>query len=673
MLRSTLVLLLLTAAPASAQLAPPSVRIARPFGVAPGESIALEVRGANLDRVAALAFDDPRIQAEGLELAKPDGNDARLGRKLTATLRLPADLAPGPLAFRLLSPRGISNPATLRVGRSLPTSTETEPNDQLRKAKVVALPAAIEGAIEPGDDVDLFAVELRAGETLAAETIAARGGSALDALLTVFGPDGRALASDDDTFGKDAAVGITAPVSGRYVVQLQDANGKNRDNNIEQKLAREYRLEIGRFPLVTSAFPAGARRGEAAELRLLGANLPVGSAARFAPDRDAPPGDISFRVLAPLGASNPFPLRVGEFPETAEHEPNDEPAEAATVVVPSVINGVLTVAKEGDIDLFRLKAAPGREGIYRITAYAARIGSPADPVLTVLDARGEPLAEDDDKLGRDARLERAIDSAEGILLSVRDYFSRGGPNYVYRVEVEPIGRCVTVLADLGAGVVPRGGSVALPITLDRRGDEGPVTVLAGALPEGLSAAPVTLPAKAKTAFLIVTARSDAPLGLVPLRLTARDLPSAVEFDYLERWGTREAPKQVAIEPPAARLVVTEPAPLGLSIEPGEIRVPPGGTAALTVTLDRRGDAAKKGVKLRFLAPDGTLAGLNGINVGESSVAADAKESKATVKADANAAPRRVLLSVRAWFDDGPEFLGVSAAPVTLIVLEPSGK
>ena len=55
-----------------------------------------------------------------------------------------------------------------------------------------------------------------------------------------------------------------APVSGRYVVQVQDANGRNRDNNIEQKLAREYRLEIGLFPMVTAVFPPGARRGASA-------------------------------------------------------------------------------------------------------------------------------------------------------------------------------------------------------------------------------------------------------------------------------------------------------------------------------------------------------------------------------------------------------------------------
>ena len=109
--------------------------------------------------------------------------------------------------------------------------------------------------------MDVYAVEMKAGETLVAEVIAARAGSGLDALVTVFGPDGRELAEDDDTFGQDAAVAVRARVAGRYFVQVQDADGKNRDGKIEQTKARPYRLEMGTVALVTSAFPAGLKRG----------------------------------------------------------------------------------------------------------------------------------------------------------------------------------------------------------------------------------------------------------------------------------------------------------------------------------------------------------------------------------------------------------------------------
>src|SRR4051812_45634921 len=85
---------------ALAQLTPPSLRGVRPLGVGPGERVELEARGTDLDGLSALVFDDPRVQVGGLELARPEGDDARLGRRVKATIRLPQDLAPGPLRFR---------------------------------------------------------------------------------------------------------------------------------------------------------------------------------------------------------------------------------------------------------------------------------------------------------------------------------------------------------------------------------------------------------------------------------------------------------------------------------------------------------------------------------------------------------------------------------------------
>ena len=638
--------------------AAPAIRIVRPFGVAAGETVTLEVRGTNLEGASALRFDDPRIRVEKIELARPDGNDARLGRKLTATVSLPHDLPPGPLRVRVLTPRGLSNAALVRVGRALTALKDAEPNNRLRQAQSVTLPAAVEGNIEPGDDVDLFAVELKAGETLVAEAIAARGGSGLDPLLTIFAPDGRELAWDDDTFGTDAAVSARAPISGRYVVQHQDANGRNRDNNVEQKLAREYRLEIGRVPLVTAVFPPGTRRGAPTALMLQGANLPDGSLFRFEPSADAPLGDTVLGLTTPQGASNPVTIRVGDFPAVTEAEPNHDIARIQEITVPVAIIGVLEPGE--DTDLFRLKAAPGAEGDYRITAYAARLGSPADPVLTVLNDKGDPQGEDDDKLGRDARLDRAIDAREGIVLSVRDYFNRGGPRFVYRIEVEPLARRgVTLTADLGSRTLPRSASVALPLTVERRGFDGPVTVLAGDLPPGVTAVPVTLTPKSSNAFLILSTTASASLGAFPFRLVTRDAPLSVALAY------REGPTEM----PIPLLAVAESAPLSVALEPAELTVPSGGQAQLTITLDRRGDSPKKAVKVRLLPPDGD--GDDFDPIPEITLAADAKQATATLKARPNAPARRLTFAARARFDDAPEPLGVCSVPVGIVISPPA--
>ena len=381
-------------------------------------------------------------------------------------------------------------------------------------------------------------------------------------------------------------------------------------------------------------------------MNLQGANLPAGSVFRFEPPGAALPGDTVLSLSTPRGVANPVTVRVGDVPEVMETEPNHDIARIPDVTVPAALNGVLEAADEGDVDLFRLKAAPSHQGLYRITAFAARIGSPADPVLTVLNDKGDPQGEDDDKLGRDARIERAIDSRDGIVLAVRDYYNRGGPRFVYRVEIEPLNRRgVTVTADLGSRTVPRSGSVALPLTLERRGYDGPVTVLAGSLPSGVSAAPVTLTAKSSNAFLILSAEPDAPLGPFPLHLTTRDTPMPVEVNYRERLGTGDPAREVPAEMPAPVMAVAEPAILGVRIEPAEIALNAGGQATFKIRLDRRGDPARKGVMLLLFSPDGDLGGLE--PVPKLNVAADGTEAAIALKARADAPTQFLRLVARA--------------------------
>ena len=330
-------------------------------------------------------------------------------------------------------------------------------------------------------------------------------------------------------------------------MQVQDANGRNPDGAAEGRTTRDYLLSIGDVPLVVSAYPPGARRGQVTSLDLLGVNLPDGHTFQATFPAADPPGDSLLRVEAPKGVANSLVVRLSDGPELVEPDPEggDDPLRPMHAVVPGAINGRFSALDGGDLDYYRLIPAPGMEGDYAITVYAAKIGSPADPVVAIVDPRGTSQAEDDDKLGRDARIERRID-ADGITIAVREAFGRGGPRYVYRIEVEPVVRSkITATIDLGGRTIPRGGSIALPITLDRQGDDGPATMLAGDLPPGVTAAPMTIAAKGKSGFLVLSAADDAPLGVFPIRLVARDTKRPVEMVYRE--GQPNDPKGTAVE------------------------------------------------------------------------------------------------------------------------------
>ena len=90
---------------------------------------------------------------------------------------------------------------------------------------------------------------------------------------------------------------------------------------------------------------------------------------------------------------NKVTLAVGNEPEILEREPNDTPAHAQVISLPVTINGHIDAgAKAGgksDEDYFRFHAKKGQS--LGIQVAAARLGSPLDSVIEVLDAQGNPI------------------------------------------------------------------------------------------------------------------------------------------------------------------------------------------------------------------------------------------------------------------------------------------
>jgi hypothetical protein len=90
---------------------------------------------------------------------------------------------------------------------------------------------------------------------------------------------------------------------------------------------------------------------------------------------------------------NTVKLVVGNDPEIREQEPNNSPAQAQTVSLPVTINGHISGgAKNGggaDEDYFRFHAR--KDEHLTIEVAAARLGSPLDSVIEVLDTQGNPI------------------------------------------------------------------------------------------------------------------------------------------------------------------------------------------------------------------------------------------------------------------------------------------
>jgi hypothetical protein len=211
----------------------PRVVLSVPLGIAPGKEAKLVVRGLKLDEVTEVRFHEPKATVKILNKAKsapPNKEDpARLGdSQMEIQATIPADYTGATVEFTVVTPAGESPPHKLLVDHE-PVIPEKEPNNGFRQAQPVQLGQTVEGVVSQGLDVDTFRFEGKAGQQVVLEVFAARYGSPLDSLLTLFDADGRILATNDDldSTTADSRIEATLPKAGVFYVSLQDANDQD--------------------------------------------------------------------------------------------------------------------------------------------------------------------------------------------------------------------------------------------------------------------------------------------------------------------------------------------------------------------------------------------------------------------------------------------------------------
>lgn len=96
-------------------------------------------------------------------------------------------------------------------------------------------------------------------------------------------------------------------------------------------------------------------------------------------------------ILKTVVPETPLDAPADKLPETPETEPNNVIAQATSLPVPAIAQGVLqsTDGKAPDVDLYRFEAKKG--DVWILETNAARRNSPADTRLAVLDAAGKPV------------------------------------------------------------------------------------------------------------------------------------------------------------------------------------------------------------------------------------------------------------------------------------------
>jgi len=432
----------------------PALTHAIPAAALPGKTTEIKLHGVNLKGVTEIWASFGAMKA----LRPPTNADFIL-----CELTLPTNALPGLGALRVCGTNGLSNLLLFLVD-DLPSVSASRTNRTLAAAQSLNLPVAVDG--ELADSVsDCFKFTAKAGQSISVEVLAQRLGSKLDPLIRLLDATGRELAYSDDEagLGADARFAHRFTLAGQYFLEL-------RASNYEGGAGFRYRLRVGDFPPVSTAFPLGARENSEAQFTFAGRGAEKAKPLRI--QVSAPALGISLSTKNPGGHSSAFAVAaVSPITETLEIEPNDSPAAATPVALPVAINGRFAVARDQDFYKFAVK--PQERLIF--TAQTRSLGSPSEVFFQLLDAKGRRLGESKPTDAGEGSLTNTFSEAGTCYLAVEEVARRGGPEHTYRLKIEPYAGFDLSL-DTDKAEAPQGGSFALKVNAMRRDFQGPIVL-----------------------------------------------------------------------------------------------------------------------------------------------------------------------------------------------------
>lgn len=147
---------------------------------------------------------------------------------------------------------------------------------------------------------------------------------------------------------------------------------------------------------------------------------------------DAPLGIHDVRVVGPLGISNPRAFVVGDLPEDAEDEPNDDVDKAQRIELNSVVHGAVPTPL--DVDFFVFAGQKGQRVV--VSCLTTSIDSRLEAAVELFDATGRPIAANHGYRENDAVADAALPADGDYLVRVHHFtYTRGGADQFYRLAV----------------------------------------------------------------------------------------------------------------------------------------------------------------------------------------------------------------------------------------------
>ena len=684
----------------------PSPRFDRltPLGGSPGSTVEVAVLGADIEGVETLYFDHAGLSAEFVAEKK-------------FKVSIGPNVPDGTYDVRLTGRFGISNPRLFAVSRGLQEVSETEPNNSTAEAQTVSVNSVVNGTSD-GNGEDMFRIELQAGQRIVIDCLARRLESELDASIEVSNAAGRLLSSNGDWYGADPFVDFVSPEDGAFLIRINDLRFRG---------GYPYRLMISDRPHIEAVHPRAIQAGQTAELVISGRGL-AGSSQPDSLSNDGPTlrtsrvsvsaptdaltrGTFSFlehptgHSVLPTAATctlngfqirpwdeclNALPMLVSSSSVTLEAENNDDSEKPQSVSIPAVISGRFDRPRDGD--WFEFEVPEG--GQYGFDVYSERINGRADPFLVVMDDKGGRVSELDDFGHRINAFDGHLRDPSGMLnlganrkyrVLVQDRYGRGGARYQYVLTIRRQQSDWFAAAihsqnpGPGGATIWKGTSTSVDLVIHRQdGFNGPITVTAEGLPEGVSALPTVIHNDTRGTF-VLTAAENAPdwtgeISLVSQAEIEGEVITREVRPYSRCWNN--AGFNSSRPTRKLGLAVREKGPFALMLDPAEVTVEAGKSVDVAIRARRLWD----GFDGRISIIPSALPG--GFSMGNSEVAASADDGKVTFQVQAGRLPGKYTMTVLgqaqvpfskdATAENRPNTLvTLPATSVTLNVTEPA--
>ena len=500
------------AVPAVPAVAAPALSRIEPPAAQRGTEVEIHISGSELEEPQEVFFEEGRIAVKAV--AEEQGNMVK------ATLSIPADCPLGPHRLRVRTAEGLSELRMFHV-HGTEQAPEKEPNNGADTAQAITPGTAVWGALG-NEDVDVFKVHLPAGGRIAAVVEAVSlDQQMLDPYIEIVDANGFTLAACDDhpLLAQDAALAVTVAKEGDYFLRLRESSYRG-GNAI-------YLLHVGDFPIPHVAWPPGGAVGSEVTVEWIG-----DPAGPFTEKITLGAADVhGLTRVRPVRAGKPSPLavpmRVTAAPVVSVQEPAAEPEQAVKATAPTALVGRMDASD--DVDWIRIAAPKGSK--WQVSGWGRRLGSPVDLVINAHrdDAKRQRITGNDDAEGPDSVVQVTVPEEAAFLLRVNDFQQRGGPDFIYWIDVEPVAPNVrlsvppaqTKTQQRLVVAVPRGNRMALFFNASRTDCGDPVALAFDGLPAGVTALSAAFKPPAAGGIVVFEAAADAPCGTAVAAVTVR--------------------------------------------------------------------------------------------------------------------------------------------------------